>query len=52
MNKMTYPEKCVVHKGFFPDTIPSEEINYALYLWIAIYMNRFGGAEIFLSKVK
>lgn len=29
MNKMTYPEKCVVHKGFFPDTIPSEEINYA-----------------------
>lgn len=29
MNKMPYPEKCVIHKGFFPTTIPEEEINYA-----------------------
>lgn len=27
--KMLYPEQCVIRKGFFPDTIPEEEINYA-----------------------
>lgn len=30
MQKMNYKDQCVVCKGYFPDTIPEEEVNYAL----------------------
>lgn len=29
LGKMLYPEQCIVKKGYFPDTIPEEEIRYA-----------------------
>lgn len=30
MSKMLYKEQCIVRKGYFPETIPEEEIQYAL----------------------
>ena len=30
LGKMDKPDKCRIHKGFFPDTKPDENISYAL----------------------
>ena len=30
LSKMKYREQCAIRKGYFPDTIPDEEIDYAL----------------------
>ena len=29
LGQMPYPEKCVVRKGYFPDTVPKEDLKYA-----------------------
>lgn len=30
LEKMKYKEQCIIRKGYFPDTIPDEEISYSL----------------------
>lgn len=30
LEKMKYKEQCIIKKGYFPDTIPKEEVKYAL----------------------
>lgn len=52
MAKMIHPEKCVVHKGYFPDTIPKEEKKYALVsLDCDLYAPMLAGLRYFVPRL-
>ena len=52
MSKMKYPEQIEIHKGFFPDTIPSEEKRFALVsLDTDIYPPMLAGLEYFYPRL-
>ena len=52
LSKMRYPEKCVIHKGYFPDTIPNEEIKYALVsLDCDLYAPMISGLRYFVPRM-
>lgn len=52
LGKMSAPEKCVVHKGYFPSTIPVEEKQYALVsLDCDLYAPMLAGLRYFVPRL-
>ncbi len=52
LKKMNFPEKCVFHQGYFPDTIPEDEITYALVsLDCDLYAPMLAGLRYFLPRL-
>ena len=53
MGKMTYPEQCVIRKGYFPDTIPEEELEFAFVsLDCDLYEPILAGLRYFYPRLK
>lgn len=52
MGKMPHPEMCVAHQGYFPDTVPSEEIQYAFVsLDCDLYNPMLAGLRYFYPRL-
>lgn len=52
LGKMCSPDRCVVHKGYFPDTIPDEEKRYALVsLDCDLYAPMLAGLKYFVPRL-
>lgn len=52
LNKMKYKNQCVVKKGWFPETIPTEEITYALvFLDCDLYEPMLAGLRYFYPRL-
>lgn len=52
LNKMKYKNQCVVKKGWFPETIPTEEITYALVsLDCDLYEPMLAGLRYFYPRL-
>ena len=52
LSKMCAPQKCVVHKGYFPFTIPAEEKKYALVsLDCDLYAPMLAGLRYFVPRL-
>ena len=52
MSKMKYPNQIQIHKGFFPDTIPSEPKNFALVeMDIDLHKPTLAGLKYFYSNL-
>ena len=50
--KMPHPEMCVIRKGWFPSTVPKEEITYAFVsLDCDLYTPTLAGLEYFYPKL-
>ncbi len=52
LEKMPYPEKCIIHQGYFPNTIPREEKQYALVsLDCDLYSPMLAGLRYFVPRL-
>ena len=52
LRQMKYPENCVICKGYFPDTIPDEDISFALVsLDVDMYRPTLEGLRYFYSRL-
>lgn len=52
LKKMKYPDNCVLRKGYFPDTIPEEEISYCLVsIDCDLYMPALEGLRYFYPRI-
>ena len=48
LNEMRYPDKVVVRKGYFPDTIPQEDLRFSfVYIRSALYESKLAGLRYF-----
>lgn len=53
LSQMKYPANCVIRKGYFPDTIPDEEITYSLVsLDCDLYSPTLSGLEYFYPRLE
>ena len=53
MSQMKYPANCVIRKGYFPETIPDEEITYSLVsLDCDLYVPTLSGLEYFYPRLE
>lgn len=53
MSKMRYPENCIIRKGYFPETIPQEEYEYALVsLDCDLYLPILEGLKYFYPRLQ
>lgn len=52
LDKMKYPEQCIICKGFFPDTIPNYDVQYALVsLDCDLYQPTLEGLRYFYPRL-
>ena len=52
IRKMKYPDNCVVRKGYFPDTIPENEVTYSLVsIDCDLYMPILEGLRYFYPRM-
>lgn len=53
LDKMTAPDKCIIKKGLFPDTIPDGEVKYALVsLDCDLYLPILEGLKYFYPRLE
>lgn len=53
LDKMTAPDKCIVRKGLFPETIPDKEVRYSLVsIDCDIYIPALEGLKYFYPRLE
>lgn len=53
LSQMKYPKNCIIRKGYFPDTIPDEELSFSLVsLDCDLYMPTLEGLKYFYPRLE